>query len=203
MRRRKREHLIDKTARYPVPPGINRVERVVKEESKVTKGVLVNFHLEPFYVFGEFIGLGRADQELQRLKDHIEDLCKEGEWAEIVLCYDIFNDLCKAKAAEALEGEDTNWNLDVRTYYNDLSHQLSRELRESLTNYDRGRGGDYYPYPYIFKPPESPDDIGVATNVQLNQPVSETEIDVELFCRYCGSKLGMDESYCSVCGKKS
>ena len=203
MRIRKRKHSIDKAARSPLQPGKSRVERVVKEESKVTKGVLVNFHLEPFYVFREFIPLGRADQELQRLKDHIEDLCKEGEWAKIFLCYDIFNDLCRAKAAEALEGEDTNWKLDVRKYYNDLSRQLSRKLMEYITHYERGRGGDYYPFPFVFKPPEPPGDIGVATNVQLNKSVDEDELDVELFCRYCGSKLGMDESFCSVCGRKS
>ncbi len=62
---------------------------------------------------------------------------------------------------------------------------------------------DHLPYPSIYKPPEPPGDIGVATNVQLNQPVIEDEFDVELFCRYCGSKLAMDESCCSVCGKKS
>ena len=61
----------------------------------------------------------------------------------------------------------------------------------------------HFPYPYIFKPPSPPDDIGVATNVQLNRSVDEEEPEVDIFCRYCGSKIGMDESFCSVCGKKS
>ena len=60
----------------------------------------------------------------------------------------------------------------------------------------------HFPYPYIFKPPEPPDDIGVATNVQCKRSVDEEEPEVELFCRYCGSKLAMDEHFCSVCGEK-
>lgn len=36
----------------------------------------------------------------------------------------------------------------------------------------------------------------------LNKPVKEEAPEVELFCRYCGSKLAIDESFCSVCGKK-
>jgi len=64
-------------------------------------------------------------------------------------------------------------------------------------------GEDSFPYPYINKPPEPPDDIGVATSVQLTKPAEEAVPEVELFCRYCGSKLSMDESFCSVCGKKS
>ncbi len=62
---------------------------------------------------------------------------------------------------------------------------------------------DHLPYPSIYKPPVPPDDIGVATNVARIRPVKENESEVELFCRYCGSELAMDESFCSVCGKKS
>jgi len=72
---------------------------------------------------------------------------------------------------------------------------LTRELRYKM--------GNHLPYPSIFKPPEPPDDIGVTTNLQRNRPVEEEVPEVELFCRYCGSTLAMDERFCSVCGKKS
>ena len=83
------------------------------------------------------------------------------------------------------------------SYYSDQSKKLISEKVGDLKDVDE------YPYPYIFKPPEPPSDIGVGTNVQLNQPVNDEEFDIELFCKYCGSTLEMDESYCSVCGRKS
>lgn len=77
--------------------------------------------------------------------------------------------------------------------------KLIQTMRKSLMD----NRGDHLPYPSIFKPPEPPDDIGVVKNVQRKSPVKEEEPEVDLFCRYCGSKLAMDERFCSVCGKKS
>ena len=81
--------------------------------------------------------------------------------------------------------------------------KLVQAKRGYFTYFHKADGEDRVPYPYIFKPPEPPDDIGVAMNMQLNKPIEKEEPKIELFCRYCGSKLGMDESFCSVCGKKS
>ena len=170
-------------------------------------GVLVNFRVEPTYVSRDFIDINSADQEILRLENRIEHInrewAKEGAMEEKMLYVMILSELCGAKAAEASEAgaainrdEINKWNLKSRDYYIQF-----RTL--NLERYRRDRGGNFYPYPYIFKPPEPPGDIGVATNVQLNQPVTEDDFDVELFCRYCGSKLAMDESYCSVCSKKS
>ena len=61
----------------------------------------------------------------------------------------------------------------------------------------------HFPYPYIFKPPSPPDDIGVVTNVQHKRLFKEKKSEHTHFCLYCGSKLAMDRSFCSVCGKKS
>ena len=170
-------------------------------------GVIVNFRVEPTYVSGDFIDINSVDQEVLRLENRIEHInrewTREGAREEKMLYFMILSKLCGAKAAEVSEtgaainrDEINKWNLKSRDYYIQF-----RTL--NLERYRADRGGNFYPYPYIFKPPEPPGDIGVATNVQLNQPVTEDDFDVELFCRYCGSKLAMDESYCSVCGKKS
>jgi hypothetical protein len=60
---------------------------------------------------------------------------------------------------------------------------------------------DRYPYPYIFKPPEPPDDLGVTTQLQVEEPIEE-ELEVDLNCKYCGSKLKKEQKYCKLCGKK-
>ncbi|GAH57353.1 unnamed protein product, partial [marine sediment metagenome] len=93
---------------------------------------------------------------------------------------------------------------DIVKKWSFKAEKCSHQIRKFFIERNRlKRDGNFYPYPYVFKPPEPPSDIGVATNVQLTKPVAEEEFDVELFCRYCGSTLAMDERFCSVCGKKS
>ena len=72
----------------------------------LSKEVLVNSISEPVDAFGDFIDIHYADQELQRLEKRVERLKKKNEWGELALSYSILNDICKAKAAEALEDED-------------------------------------------------------------------------------------------------
>ena len=94
------------------------------------------------------------------------------------------------------------WVLRTVAIPNINPHQIMKTV-QALTKQLIENRDDHLPYPYIFKPLEPPDDIGVATSVQRNRPVEDEESEVELFCLYCGSKLSMDESFCSVCGKKS
>jgi len=114
------------------------------------------------------------------------------------------------KITQALTKQAMNMSGDKVYDLNELKKMLdgilddsTEGIRERVLKRLRERRGDFLPYPYIFKPPEPPDDVDVATNVQLNHPVTEEELNLELFCRYCGSELSMDERFCSVCGKKS
>lgn len=72
----------------------------------LNKDVVVNSISEPVDAFGDFIDIYYADQELQRLEKRISKLKKENEWGELALSYSILSDICRAKAAEALEEED-------------------------------------------------------------------------------------------------
>jgi len=89
----------------------------------LTKDVLVNSISEPVDAFGDFIDIYYADQELQRLEKRIVKLKKENEWGEQALCYSILSDICRAKAAEALEAEDSvdmdevnRWKIKAEEY---------------------------------------------------------------------------------------
>ena len=94
------------------------------------------------------------------------------------------------------------WVLRTVAIPNINPHQIMKTVHAMTKDLIKDRD-DHLPSPSIYKPPAPPDDIGVATNVQRNPPLSEEEPEIELFCRYCGSNLEMDESFCSVCGKKS
>jgi len=61
---------------------------------------------------------------------------------------------------------------------------------------------DYFPYPYIFKPPAPPGDIVPAGQLQAMQPTTEEEPEFELYCKYCGSKLKKEQKSCEKCGAK-
>ena len=172
-----------------------------------TLGVLINVKLEPIYVIGDFISISRVGQEFQRLGRHIEQIIKNIEkksaMPEMMSFSLIFEEFYRAKVDETREIGATV-NSDIVKKWRFKAEECSRQIRKFFTERSQWkRDGDFYPYPYVFKPPEPPSDIGVATNVQLNRPVDEEEFDVELFCWYCGSKLAMDERYCSVCGKNS
>ena len=62
--------------------------------------------------------------------------------------------------------------------------------------------GDYYPFPYIFNPPEPPDDISPATVPQKKVADIEIKKDFEQFCRHCGAELPPGQTICHVCGRK-
>ena len=57
---------------------------------------------------------------------------------------------------------------------------------------------DRYPYPYIFKPPEPPGDLGVETQLQVKKSIDKEPED-EFYCQYCGRKLGKEERLSHNC----
>jgi len=58
------------------------------------------------------------------------------------------------------------------------------------------------PYPYIFKPPEPPDDIKDVTQLQVTQTPKDPENPWENpFCKHCGAFLPEGQSICPSCGK--
>ena len=101
----------------------------------LTKDVLINSISEPVDAFGDFIDIHYADQELQRLEKRIGKLKKKNEWGELVLIYSILSDICKAKAAEALEDED-NVNLEVVNKWKIRAEEYKRLGRDALLQLD-------------------------------------------------------------------
>ena len=97
----------------------------------LTKDVLVNSISEPVDAFGDFIDIFYADQELQRLEKRIEKLKKENQWGDIALCYSILSDICRAKAAEALEDED-NADMEVATDWRMKAEDYKRKEKDAL-----------------------------------------------------------------------
>ncbi|NHJ20285.1 MAG: hypothetical protein EAX91_05025 [Candidatus Lokiarchaeota archaeon] len=101
----------------------------------LTKEVLVNSISEPVDAFGDFIDIFYADQELQRLEKRIAKLKQKNEWGELVLCYSILTDLCKAKAAEALEDEN-NVDLEEVNRWKTKAEEYKRKEKNALLQLD-------------------------------------------------------------------
>jgi len=101
----------------------------------LVKEVLVNSISEPVDAFGDFIDIHYADQELQRLEKRIEKLKKKNEWGELALSYSILTDICKAKAAEALEDED-KVNIDEVNKWKMKAEEYKRLEKNALLQLD-------------------------------------------------------------------
>ena len=59
-----------------------------------------------------------------------------------------------------------------------------------------------FPYPYIFKPPEPPDDFAMATQVLIHSPLKEKSPEERINCQYCGRELTKEEQLTHSCKKK-
>ncbi|MBY9008952.1 MAG: hypothetical protein KGD74_03690 [Candidatus Lokiarchaeota archaeon] len=57
-------------------------------------------------------------------------------------------------------------------------------------------------YPYIFTPPNPPDDFEIAPQSQLRAPLKEKDPEEEIYCQYCGKKLTTEEQITHSCKKK-
>ncbi len=100
----------------------------------LTKDVIVNSISEPVDAFGDFIDIYYADQELQRLEKRISKLKKEGEWGELALSYSILSDICRAKAAEALDEDEPD--IDEANEWKLKSEQYKRLEKDALIQLD-------------------------------------------------------------------
>lgn len=100
----------------------------------LTKDVIVNSISEPVDAFGDFIDVYYADQELQRLEKRITKLKQDNEWGELALSYSILSDICRAKAAEALE--EDNADIDEANKWKLKSEQYKRLEKDALLQLD-------------------------------------------------------------------
>lgn len=82
---------------------------------------------------------------------------------------------------------------------------LKKNVRESFLRKGRnwrGGGDDKYPYPYVFKPPEPPDDFAMTPQSQLRVILKEKDHEEVIHCQYCGKELTKEEQFTHSCKKK-
>lgn len=102
----------------------------------LNKDVLVNSISEPVDAFGDFIDIFYADQEIQRLEKRLPKLKSEGEWGEVALAYSILSDLCKAKAAQLMEEEDEEIDMDEVQEWRMRSEKYKRLEKDAILTLD-------------------------------------------------------------------
>jgi len=66
----------------------------------------------------------------------------------------------------------------------------------------KGLPEEDFPFPYIFKPPSPPGDLGLAGEPQTKETIIKQVQEYEPYCKYCGAELPKGQSICHVCGKK-
>jgi len=86
----------------------------------------------------------------------------------------------------------------------DLSDQDKKDIIQSIEDEWDGKidDDDYIPFPYIFNPPEPPDDLALAPRVQLHASPKKKDSEEIIDCQYCGMKLTKEEQLTHSCQKK-
>lgn len=82
-----------------------------------------------------------------------------------------------------------------------VCENISRLLSGDFEDDDEDNGDDdRYPYPYIFNPPEPPNDFEMTAQLQVNKFIDK-EPDDENVCPYCGMELTEEEGDTHNCRK--
>ena len=115
-----------------------------------------------------------------------------------------FETITSSNATEALKILEERYNeisivlLDIM-----MPDQFPYTLLEEIKHNDKYKHIRvvFIPYPYIFKPPTPPGDIGLVDQLQARKSnVKETEHVP--YCKFCGGILVKGEYICHVCGNK-
>ena len=91
---------------------------------------------------------------------------------------------------------------DTHQIYTEIKDLLNSVYQSFLKDYYIGDGKNSLPFPYIFKPPSPPGDLGLSGQAQLKSIPKEEDIWDKPYCKNCGSIISEGQSICHVCGKK-
>ncbi len=99
------------------------------------------------------------------------------------------------------------WVLRTVANPNINPHQIMKTIqalaKQAITKREEKKdGGERFPCPYIFKPPEPPDDKVLAPRVQLRSSPNKKDREEKIYCQYCGKKLTEEERLTHSCKKK-
>jgi hypothetical protein len=81
-----------------------------------------------------------------------------------------------------------------------------KDVRLGLILLDCKRTCDLFPgtpFPFVFNPPEPPDDPGEASQTQVLKKKPHDEFQITRFCKHCGAPLEEVMSICPNCNKKN
>jgi len=83
----------------------------------------------------------------------------------------------------------------------DIYRSFHECARRTVLYHIYGKDGARFPYHYIYKPPQPPDDIKPAYQAQRKIIREEEDSQAKLDCPYCGYKIPKGQNYCPICGK--
>jgi len=105
-----------------------------------------------------------------------------------------------------------NWHLYLRLFlekFRDSSNNDKDTIIQSLKDDETKKRSDYdddgddrFPYPYIFTPPNPPDDFEMAPQLLIRPSLKNKAPEDIVYCQYCGMKLTKEEQLTHSCKKK-
>lgn len=105
----------------------------------------------------------------------------------------------KIKKLEDYDEDKYPYSVILKLFSGDYDYRWSFPMGRRRR---RGGGDNRFPYPYIFKPPEPPDDFSGAPQTKLRVPLKEKDPEEEIYCQYCGKELTKEEQITHSCKRK-
>jgi hypothetical protein len=163
------------------------IDAFVKMELDSSVLIILDRKLKKFFLWKGIEASARKDFICTKvLQDLIEDKIRKGE---------LFPNYRVVIVEQGKEPPD--FLLEFRP--NPVRYIL-KKMKEKKKREGDDRNG--YPYPYIFKPPSPPDDLGMSGEAQPKLQVLKEDIWEKPYCKNCGSLLSEGQSICHVCKKK-
>ncbi|MFX0083214.1 MAG: zinc-ribbon domain-containing protein [Candidatus Hodarchaeota archaeon] len=78
-------------------------------------------------------------------------------------------------------------------------NRLKEKLKDLLKKFN---DDDFFPYPYIFKPPSPPGDDVLQGQLKPEFIPPKKKQEFEPYCKHCGAELPAVQLICPACGKK-
>ena len=75
------------------------------------------------------------------------------------------------------------------------------QMGDDIMKMEGGDDEDGFPFPYISKPPEPPEDFEMGAQFQVKKSMNK-EPEYEIYCQYCGKNLSKEERFSHNCKKK-
>ncbi|MFX1574263.1 MAG: hypothetical protein ACFFB0_16090 [Promethearchaeota archaeon] len=183
----------------------NDKDTVIKNEALI-KTWLDELYIKIFRkaLLSEFLEINRKfEQSMESAINKIESAMEKESVNELTIERQYLPEIFSAELLEISQDDGLpifKRSVTLYLWYNGiLTNVIGNVIKMKKITGDEDEN---FPFPYIFKPPTLPEDLGIVGEPIAKHPPTEKVPEEEFYCKYCGAELPKGQSICHVCRKK-